>query len=195
MGVLSKRPSLSQQIQGKGCLTQRRSAPFDKLVRVITRSAFARTAASVFIAGALLVGTSGCVFFTKTATLIQYDPSDGIGASVGEVEVRNALGIMGEDGDAISLMITLINSGDRAAGVRLQYSSGGEDMTTIVRVGAGSTVSLGNELEGDQLLIVDPDVAAGDLLPVYVQYGDNEGVQMLVPVVEATGVYAELGPR
>ena len=83
---------------------------------VINRSVLARSAASIILAGAVLIGTSGCVFITKQATLIQYDPSDGIGASVGNVEVRNALGIAGEDGDAISLMITLINTGDRAAG-------------------------------------------------------------------------------
>lgn len=161
---------------------------------VINRSVLARSAASIILAGAVLIGTSGCVFITKQATLIQYDPSDGIGASVGNVEVRNALGIAGEDGDAISLMITLINTGDRAAGVRLQYVSGGEDLTTIVRVGAGETVSLGNEPGGEQLVILNPDVAAGDLLPVYAQYGSNEGVQMLVPVLEATGIYEELSP-
>jgi hypothetical protein len=142
----------------------------------------------------VLLGTSGCVFMTNRATLIEYDPSDGIGASIGDVKVRNALGIINEDGHAISLMITLVNSGDRAAGVRLQYLSGGEDTTTIVRVGAGATVSLGNEPGGEQLLILNPDVAAGDLLPVYVQYGSNEGVQMLVPVIEATGIYEELSP-
>jgi hypothetical protein len=131
---------------------------------------------------------------TPKATLIQYDPSDGIGASIGDVKVRNALGIAGEDGHAISLMITLVNSGDRAAGVRLQYLSGGEDTTTIVRVGAGETVSIGNEPGGDQIVILNPDVAAGELLPVYVQYGSHEGVNMLVPVVEATGIYEELSP-
>jgi hypothetical protein len=131
---------------------------------------------------------------TPKATLIQYDPSDGIGASIGDVKVRNALGIAGEDGHAISLMITLVNSGDRAAGVRLQYLSGGEDTTTIVRVGAGETVSVGNEPGGDQIVILNPDVAAGELLPVYVQYGSHEGVNMLVPVVEATGIYEELSP-
>jgi hypothetical protein len=131
---------------------------------------------------------------TPKATLIQYDPSDGIGASIGDVKVRNALGIAGEDGHAISLMITLVNAGDRAAGVRLQYLSGGEDTTTIVRVGAGETVSIGNEPGGDQIVILNPDVAAGELLPVYVQYGSHEGVNMLVPVVEATGIYEELSP-
>jgi hypothetical protein len=161
-------------------------------VRVINRSVLARSAASIILAGAVLVGTSGCVFITNKATLIQYDPSDGVGASVGNVEVRNALGIAGEDGHAISLMITLINSGDRAAGVTLESVSGGEEL--LVRVGAGETVSLGNEPGGDQFVILNADVAAGDLLPVYVQYGSNEGVQMLVPVVEATGIYAELSP-
>lgn len=161
---------------------------------MITRTLFARTAASVILASALLVGTSGCVFVTNKATLIQYDPSDGIGASVGDVKVRNALGIIGEDGKAISLMVTLVNSSDRGVKVSLQFESGGEKTTEARYVGAGEALSLGNEPGGEQLLILNPDVAAGELLPVYVQYGANEGVQMLVPVLDATGDYAELSP-
>ena len=161
---------------------------------MITRTPVARAAASVTLAGAIVLGISGCTFLTPQATLIQYDPGDGIGATVGNVDVRNALGIAGEDGKAISVMITLINSGDRAAGVRLQYESGGEQLTTLTRVAPGATVSFGTEPGGQQLVILNPDVAAGDLLPVYVQYGSNEGVQMLLPVLEATGIYEDLAP-
>ena len=160
---------------------------------MITRTPLARAAASVILAGALIVGTAGCTFVSRQATLIQYDPSDGVGANVGNVQVRNVIGLIGEDG-AISLLITMANRGADAANVNFQFESGGEKTTVTKRVEGGKTVSFGNYEGEDQILVIDSGVPAGALLPVYVQYGDNEGTQMMVPVLEAVGDYAGLEP-
>jgi len=167
-----------------------------KLVRVIARSAAARAAASVVLAGALLVGTAGCTFISQQATLIQYDPSDGIGTTVGDVDVRNAVALINEDGRAISLMITLVNSGSKIANVDLQYLSGGEKTTTTKSVRAGAVATYGTKPDEPQIIILNPGVDLGALLPVYVQYGDHEGKEILVPVLNADNhpEYADLIP-
>jgi len=152
---------------------------------VIARSVAARTAASVILAGGLVLGTSGCTFIANQATLIQYDPSDGVGTDIGSVQVRNAIALINEDGRAISLMITLVNSGTRTANVSMQYESGGEKTTTTKSVNPGDVSTYGTSVDDTQIIILNPGVKLGALFPVYVQYGDHEGKQLLVPVMNA----------
>ena len=109
--------------------------------------------------------------------------------------MRNAIGIIGEDGEDISLLVTFVNSGDKSANVKIQFETDGETTTVTKPIGSGSVVGYGNSADEDQIIIANPGVPAGDLIPVYVQYGDNEGQELLVPVLEARGAYAELAPR
>ena len=194
MGVLSKRPSLSQGLYLP--LVERSRDP-GKLVRVIARSAAARIAASVVLAGALLVGTTGCTFISEQATLIRYDPSDGIGASVGSIDVRNAFALISEDGEALSLVLTFVNPGDRSANMKLQFESAGEKITVTKPLDGNEVTTYGTTAEETQIVVTQPGVKGGDLYPVYFQYGDNEGVQLLLPVLTADNNphYEELLPR
>lgn len=162
---------------------------------MITRTPVARAVASVVLAASLLAGTAGCTFLSTQATLIQYDPGSGVGANVGDVQVRNAIGIITEDGSAISLLVTLVNSGSDDVSVSLQFESDGEKRTDIKAVTSGAAASFGNVIGQDQIIIANPGVEAGDLVPVYVQYGSFQGKELLVPVLGATGVYADLGPQ
>ncbi|CAN5144258.1 hypothetical protein BH09ACT5_BH09ACT5_03050 [soil metagenome] len=152
---------------------------------MIARSAAARAAASVVLAGALILGTTGCTFISQQATLIQYDPSDGVGTDVGNVQVRNAIALISEDGRAVSIMITMLNSGKRTANVNLQYQSGGEKTTTLKSVNPGKVAAYGTKPDGPQIIVLNPGVEAGQLFPVYIQYGDNEGKELLLPVLNA----------
>ena len=162
---------------------------------MIARSAAARAAASVVLAGTLLLGTAGCTFISTQATLIHYDPSDGVSATVGDVDLRNVVAIINEDGTAINLVATLVNSGSSTAKVGFQTESGGQKVTESMHVSGNASESFGGTPDQEQILILNPDVEAGDLLPVYVQYSDHPGEQLLVPVLEATGDYAELAPE
>ena len=162
---------------------------------MITRSKLARAAASVILAGVLVTSTAGCGFFTTQATLIPYDPSDGVGANLGTVDVRNVIGIIDEDGENISLLVTFVNSGDSNAKVAIQFESGGEKTTVTKTIALNATTGFGNFEDESQIIISNSGIPAGDLIPVYMQYGDNEGKQMLVPVLEAHGAYAGLEPR
>ncbi len=152
---------------------------------MIARTAAARAAASALLAGALIAGLTGCTFISTQATLIQYDPSDGVGIQVGSVKVRNAVALINDDGSAVSLMITLVNSGSTIANVAMQYESGGGRLTTTKSVLPGKVATYGTTPGGAQIVISEPGVKAGALYPVYIQYGDNEGKQLLVPVLDA----------
>ena len=154
----------------------------------------ARAAASAILATALIAGTAGCTFITPIATLTQYDATDGISGRVGTVDLRNVVAIISEDGQAISLVLTMVNTGNREAPMKVQYTSGGEATTIVQRVGSGSVAQFGNTVDEEQILILSPGVMAGELLPVYFQYGNNEGEQLLVPVLNATGIYADVAP-
>jgi hypothetical protein len=143
------------------------------------------------LAGAVLLGTAGCTFISTQATLIQYDPSDGVGTKVGDVKVLNALALINEDEHAISLLINFDNSGDRTANVNLQYLSGGEKTTTTKSVNPGEPQSYGNAVGEPQIIILNPGVKAGDLFPVYIQYGKHEGKELLVPVLAGDDPYYE----
>jgi hypothetical protein len=160
----------------------------------VRRTFTARAAASVILAGALLLGTSGCTFISTQATLIEYDPSDGVGANIGNVQVRNVFGLISEDERAVSLVITLVNSGSRSASVKIQYETGGEKTTVTKPVNANSVATYGTTPDEDQIVILNPGVKAGQLLPVYVQYGDHEGKQLMVPILHPVGDYEELAP-
>jgi hypothetical protein len=154
----------------------------------------ARAAASIVLVGALLVGTSGCTFLSPKATLIHYDPSDGVGASVGALKIRNAIAVIDSEGGSVSLLVTIINSSSRSVRVNLQFESDGEKTTVTKVLAANSVTSFGNTAIEEKIVVVKPGVAAGELFPLYVQYGKEPGVQLLVPVLEAAGSYADLAP-
>lgn len=163
---------------------------------MIARSAAARAAASVVLAGVLLVATTGCTFISTQATLIKYDPSDGVGVDVGDLQIRNAIALINDDGSAASLMITIVNSGPTIANVTMQYESGGARLTTTKSVRPGEVGTYGTKTDDTQIIVADPGVRAGQLLPVYIQYGDFEGTELMVPVLDAAnnGSYDGLFP-
>ena len=161
---------------------------------MIIRSRAARTAAAALLAGGVLLGTTGCVFVTPTATPLRYDPTDGVGATIGGVSVANMVAIINESGDAINLMSTLVNVGASTT-VRIQFESMGEQTTVSQPIQRGQTIDFGTTPDAEkQMIVINPGVPAGGLLPVYVQHGDHEGELLLVPVLEAVGDYAELAP-
>lgn len=154
----------------------------------------ARIAASVVLAAALMLGTAGCTFFAPQATLKHYDPSDGVGTSVGDVDVRNALLVTGDEDGEASLLINLVNTGDSGVSLLVQYQGEGGKVDTTVRVPAGDVVSFGAKHE-QQLVFRGIDAKPGDLFPVWFQYGEKTGKQLLVPVLDRSLLeYSDLGP-
>lgn len=153
----------------------------------------ARIAASVVLAAGILMGTSACNLLAPQATINHYDASDGVSANVGDIAVRNAI-LISNDGTDANLVVTIVNQGDTAHSVSMQYTVGGEKVTQKLTVDANATVSLG---AGDTPALGLGNIAAqpGALFPVFVQYGQETGAELLVPVLDGTlSQYSTLVP-
>lgn len=153
----------------------------------------ARGAASAILVGALLIGTTGCSLFSEKATLIEYTPSDGVSASVGDVDLRNVMAFS-EDGEELSLVFTAINTGNESVFVEFQYTDADDDkQTERLYVSANSSKAVGGVNDEQTLILSNTDATVGGLFPVYAQFGDEVGSEMLVPVLnESLPEYAGL---
>jgi len=126
------------------------------------------------------------------ATQLAYDPSDGIGTEVGDVQVRNAL-LISDDGETASLAVALVNSGDTNVQLTVSWEAESGRAERNVSVPAGETVSLG--AEEDVLELEGVDAQPGSNFPVYFQYGDEEGRELAVPVLDGSlEEYSDLVP-
>ncbi|MDH6237861.1 hypothetical protein [Cryobacterium sp. CG_9.6] len=141
----------------------------------------ARIVASIVLAAGILIGTSACGFGAPQATLIKYDPSDGVSGDVGDVALRNAM-VLSADGELGSLLVTAVNVGDTAQSLTVQYQANGEKVTELVTLRANSSTTIGAEGE-PSVTLENIGTPPGALLPVYFQYGENTGVELLLPIL------------
>ena len=105
--------------------------------------------------------------------------------STGAVELRNALLITDADLTRANFVVSIVNTG--VQNVALQVSWQNEDGRRIERnvyIPQNSVKSFGGE--NDQIVLGGIDLQPGALFPVYVQYGDNEGEEIRVPVLDGT---------
>lgn len=154
----------------------------------------ARVTASIVFAAAVALGTTSCNLLAPQATLKVYDPSDGVSATVGEVALRNAI-VFADGEDTGFLLVTVINKGTSPHAVTVQVGSGDERQEFTLTVDGGSTTTFSS---GDERrLELDPlQEPAGAVIPLFVQYGQEEGVEIDVPVLEQDTFteYATLTP-
>jgi hypothetical protein len=158
----------------------------------------ARIAASAVLAVGLVLGTTGCTFMTPVATMNHYDPSDGISADVGNLQLRNVF-VISPKGKAANLVGAIINTGDSAESVQLQYTShaGGSEKTTnaTIKLDAGQIISYGDR-GVKQVVFNDTGIKPGALLTVFVQYGSTTGKKLQLPVLDGSQTaYAHLTPK
>ncbi|GAB3602594.1 DNA modification methylase [Microbacterium aureliae] len=143
-----------------------------------------RRALALAVAGAAVATTlTGCSMISTQATTIQYNPSDGVGASAGPIEVRNALIIADDEGSAGNMLAALVNTTDSPATITIEIGEGGSILSETVQVPARTTVSLGADGE-DPLLIEGLDTMPGADVPAYFQAGDADGSLVRVPVLD-----------
>jgi hypothetical protein len=157
-----------------------------------------RIAVAAVLAVGLILGTTGCTFFAPQATLIKYDPSDGVSLNLGKLQVRNAFVISPKGTDA-NLIGVFINSGNSEIDVKLQFTShtGGSAATVTlppIALKPGQVVSYGNP-GVKQVVFRGADIKPGALLKIFVQYGSVSGQNLLVPVLNnSLSAYRNLGP-
>ena len=143
-----------------------------------------RIAASVVLAVGVLLGTSACNVFVPQATTIQYDASDGVSTSVGDLQIRNAL-LITDDGENANLVVTVTNSSGSNQLLNIEVEGPSRSVKNAVPVGSSAVNVFGAE-GTPELTFNAAGVQAGSLVPVYFQYGDAEGQQILVPVLTSS---------
>ncbi|MET0590972.1 MAG: hypothetical protein ABWZ77_07345 [Naasia sp.] len=149
-----------------------------------------RAIASVALAATLAIGLSGCNFFSPQRTLEKYDPSDGVGANLGDIDVRNAM-LLTEDGTRATLVVSITNLTADAAQLEVEYASEAPDavdgrVTFEIGVPAQSITTTSTVDSGQQIVLEDIDAPAGSLFTIFMQSGDDPGTELRVPVLDGT---------
>jgi hypothetical protein len=154
----------------------------------------ARHAASIALAALLVLGTSGCTLSAVQGTLAHYQPSDGTAGDIGDLKLRNVIGLT-DNGDDISLLMTIINGSSEDVDVTFQYEDAdGEWLTIPLKLEANSSVSVGAG-DGAEVVLRNVGAIVGSLVTVLVQYGNEQTVQLQVPTLDGTiEAYSDLLP-
>ena len=147
---------------------------------------------SILAAVALLATLTGCTFLADQTVQTPYDPSDGFGTQVGGVDIRNVL-LVTDDGETANLLVNLINTSGENVAMKVSWETSTGRTERNLYVAAGATKSFGNP--SNQVILRGLDAELGSLFPVYFQYGDNEGSELDVPVLDGQlPEYSDLVP-
>ena len=149
-----------------------------------------RAGAAAAIAALVMLGVAACA---PIASLKHYDPSDGVSTTVGQVKVLNAL-VLSKSGANGNLLFSAYNPTDELIQLNVQYEDGTDRTTAHATLLPDTTTNFGYGKDG-QFLLSGLDVKPGSLARIYFQYGDEEGSQITVPVLDGTlAQYATLLP-
>lgn len=150
-----------------------------------------RFSAPLALAAALMVGASGCTLSAEVATMKVYDPSDGVGADLGNLALRNILLISNDQGQA-NLVMTVVNSGGEDVSLNVQFDNGVERTTSSLTItGFPVRTRIGDD-PSEGIVLSGPDVVVGGLFPIYFEYGSFPGELIYVPVLDGTLAEYEL---
>ncbi len=141
----------------------------------------ARAIASIMAAALAVTGIAGCTFVTPIATHEINDVVDGVNVTVGDVKLLNTL-VVTKNGQDGNLVAQAYNESDSTVKLTLQYDVKGKH-TVTVSLKPNRATDLGFGTKG-QVFLPEIGTKAGGLLPLYVQYGNEAGKQVQVPVLD-----------
>lgn len=150
-----------------------------------------RLFAPLILAFSVVLGTTGCTLNAEIATMKDYDPSDGVGAEVGELALRNIMLIINSAGDA-NLVMTVVNTGGEDVSLRVQYTDGARQTNETLDIAGTPALTRIGDNPAEGILLSGSEVVPGGLTPVYFQYADNPGALVMVPVLDGTLAEYEL---
>ncbi|HEU0207233.1 MAG TPA: DNA modification methylase [Pseudolysinimonas sp.] len=140
-----------------------------------------RAAAAAALAALVILGVAACA---PIASLKPYDPSDGVSTKVGQVKVLNAL-VLSKSGTDGNLMFSAYNPTSELIQLNVQYGAGADRTTEHATLQPDATTNFGYGEQG-QFLLTGIDVKPGSLAHIYFQYGNEEGSQLAVPVLDGS---------
>ena len=139
--------------------------------------------APLVLATVVVLGATGCTFTAEIATQKDYDPSDGVGTTLGDIAIRNVMLISNEDGQA-NLVMSVVNTGDTDVSLQVQYHGVGEAVSEFLSVPTLPALTRFGDDPTAGVILEGSDVIAGSLVPVYFQHGSVPGELVLVPVLD-----------
>mgnify|MGYP007093983725 CR=1 FL=1 len=144
-----------------------------------------RFIAPLVLAVAVITGTTGCTLAADIATMEEYDPSDGVGADLGDLALRNILLISNDDGEA-NLVMTVVNASGKDITLNVQFDEGSGRVTEPLELPAFPERTRIGDNPRTGILMSGPDLVLGGLFPVYFEYGSVPGELVYVPVLDGT---------
>lgn len=151
-----------------------------------------RHAAAALALTAALPVLAGCGIWSPTTTTLEYDPSDGVTAQIGDVLARNLL-VVGDKGTAGLVSGALVNTGSADAAVTIQVKGQAQQPVTVT-VPPGQVVQLGSGADQTSVAVAALPAAAGALVPVTLSSPAGGTVDATVPVLPPTLEYATVTP-
>lgn len=134
---------------------------------------------------------SACGTFSQTTTALDYNPSDGVSATVGDVGARNLL-VVGDKGREGLVSGALVNTGPNDATVTI--TAPGSPQPVQVSVPPGQAVSLGSGTDQRSVVVGDLKQPAGSMVKLTLSSPQGGQVAVDVPVLAPTGEYATVTP-
>lgn len=153
----------------------------------------ARALAVLPVAGALVAAgaVSGCSYLSPTTTALEYNPSDGVSASVGSVIARNLV-VVGSKGSEGLVSGALVNQGSSSSTVTI--TSADQPQPVTVDVPPGQLVTLGGAGSGATVVVGNLKQAAGTIMPITMTSPSGGDVTVRLPIVPAQFAYATVTP-
>lgn len=140
-----------------------------------------RAASAAAIAALVILGVAACA---PISSLKPYDASDGVSTTVGQVKVINAL-VLTKSGKDGNLLFSAYNPTDGSIDLNVQYDQGGDRTTVVATLEPDATTDFGYGKKG-QFLLPGLGIKPGSLAHIYFQYGNEEGREITVPVLDGS---------
>jgi hypothetical protein len=176
-----------------------------------SRRPAAQRSALAVVTLAATIGVAGCSVFSPATVLKPYEPSDGTGATVGGVQVRNALVVSSGVDEPGVLSVVLVNASQEPATVSVSVDvDAGTPSAQSFFLAAGSSLHLGdpsavaagsaatdddsgNQSEVGWLQVPQVPVTPGETVPVTFRV-DGQAQAIQAPVVLPCFEYAAITP-
>ena len=161
----------------------------DTLSSVITLSSSLRTA-TVAGAAVLALGLSGCSLNSPVQTDVDYPAADGVGLSLGDVQLRNVAVVATTKDGPGTLIGQVVNQGDQPTALQLSVGEGGSPVS--VEVPAGGATSISSDATKTSVPAVPG--GPGDWVTVTIAGAPSGVGQLTVPVLSPKSYLEDYAP-
>jgi hypothetical protein len=134
------------------------------------------------LVAAVAFGTAGCNLIQPQATTHHYDPSDGVGANVGDIKLRNLV-LISDNGELGQLMFDAINTTGTSITLHVAFTINGKvSKQNVIIPSSEQPVRFGGPDER-QVQLANFGVAPGGMIQLAFEAAGSETVTTFVPVL------------